>query len=112
MLLGHVIPGCVLWCCAGCRGAAEDGFRHRVQSILEDRCVRCHGDDMNRQGGLDMRTLAGLRQGGSSGPVVVPGDVERSLMYQMVRDGEMPPEGEAVTLREVDVLRDWIEGWR
>ena len=74
------------------------------------RCNACHGE----AGGLNTRSLAGLLAGGNLGKVVIVGDADRSLLLQFIdgRRGEkhrMPLGGRALSAREIDVFRRWID---
>lgn len=60
-----------------------------VRPILQGRCTDCHDD--GGSAGLDLRTYAGVMAGGSSGPVVVAGDCEGSVLWQ--KTGPEPPFG-------------------
>ena len=90
-----------------------------VLPIFQMRCVLCHGK-RRQEGGLDLRTLDSRLQGGSSGPALVPGKPEESLLLQRVLAGEMPPPDMLFESRvkppnetEVALLRKWIaEGAR
>ena len=78
------------------------------------RCTVCHG--LRRQeGGLDLRTWAGILKGGNSGPVVVPGKPDKSLILTKIRSGEMPPKKrmlemgvKPITASETEHLAQWI----
>ena len=59
---------------------------HEVRAIFQVRCVLCHGSG-DRKGGLDMRTVASRLKGGKSGPGLVPGKPEESLIYQRIVKG-------------------------
>lgn len=59
-------------------------FSTRVQPVFQANCYRCHGG-MNHRGGLSMATRAGMLKGGHDGPVLVPGDPERSLLVRLMR---------------------------
>ncbi|MDA0207570.1 MAG: PSD1 and planctomycete cytochrome C domain-containing protein [Acidobacteria bacterium] len=92
-------------------GAATE---HDVRAIFQARCVRCHGAEEQR-GGLDMRTRESRLKGGNSGPGLVPGKPEESLLYRRIADGEMPPQRlakllaiELVTSSEQEKVRRWI----
>jgi len=84
-------------------------FETDVRPLLLAKCLRCHGDK-GRKGELDLRTLASVLKGGESGVVVVPGHPEKSLLYEKVRDGLMPP-GKKDRLNEAqrEIIRRWIE---
>jgi mono/diheme cytochrome c family protein len=64
---------------------------HEVRAIFQVRCVLCHGST-DRKGGLDMRTLESRLKGGKSGPGLVPGKPDESLIYQRIVKGQMPPD--------------------
>ncbi len=90
-------------------------FRQRVRPILESNCMRCHNPvGMKKAGQLDQTTIAGLLKGGRSGPAIVPGQPEDSLLIEAVRweseDLEMPPpgEGERLTEDEIAALEQWV----
>ena len=90
----------------------------RVQPLLKNRCLGCHGDESAKiKGGYDMRTRQGVFAGGDSEePAVVPGELESSPLYLSVTRGHedwepMPPkEADALNGREIGWLRDWISG--
>jgi hypothetical protein len=77
--------------------------------ILSQRCVRCHNADKTR-GGLDLSTRETALAGGATMDALVPGDLEKSGVYQRAKDHSMPPPKDAPPLadKEVDVLADWI----
>src|SRR5688500_633312 len=71
-------------------------FRRDVWSIIQSRCLECHGPDKQRSSlRLDSRTA--LLQGGDHGPAVVSGDPAASRLIAMVtasnREERMPPKG-------------------
>lgn len=85
-----------------------------VRAILQVRCVTCHGGT-RREGDLDLRTVASRLKGGKSGPALVPGKPDESLMLKRIVNGSMPPERaaklaavELATPTEIDKLRSWI----
>ena len=85
-----------------------------VLPIFQMRCAVCHGK-RKQEGGLDLRTLAGRLKGGRSGPALVPGDPQASLLFRRITAGEMPPPELLYKYRvrppsneEVATLRRWI----
>ena len=92
------------WC-----AAAPQTFQHDVLPLIERRCLGCHGARQPVAAGLDLRTLEGVMAGGAGGPVVVPGDPERSRLWSMVRDDKMPKAGPALSDDEKQLFHDWIE---
>ena len=81
-------------------GAAEpDGarlFREKIAPVLKAECFRCHSATAEKlRGGLRLDSREAILQGGDSGPAVVPGKSEESLLIQAIRheDGlAMPPK--------------------
>lgn len=85
-----------------------------VRGIFQARCVACHGSG-EKKGGLDLRTVASRLKGGKSGPALVAGKPEASLLYQRIVNGQMPPEKaakalavELPTAAETEKIRAWI----
>ncbi len=78
-------------------------------SILQTRCVVCHGKD--KESGLDARTREGLLKGGSRGPAINPGDAEESLLYRFIAGEEKPrmPLGEELSDYQIEILKQWID---
>lgn len=94
--------------------AANDAFyTSHVAPILQANCLRCHGG-MNHRGGLSMNSRESLLKGGESGPVIVPGHPEQSLLIHLVhQEGlkqdqkPMPPRGK-LSPAEISTLEEWI----
>src|SRR5262249_19882148 len=81
-----------------------------IRNLFQAKCVRCHGEKV-RRAGLDLRTPAAALKGGESGPAVVAGKPEKSLLYEKVHSGAMPPaKGERLSEAEVELIRRWIAG--
>jgi len=72
-------------------------FESKIRPVLAERCYQCHGADPERiRGGLVLVDAAGVRAGGDSGAVVVPGAPDDSLLIEAIRyEGviKMPPGG-------------------
>src|SRR3954466_10899391 len=61
-------------------------------TLLEAHCVRCHGGESTK-GGLDLRTREAALRGGDTGPALIPGKPQESLLLQTIRhdvDPHMP----------------------
>ncbi|MCA9215754.1 MAG: PSD1 domain-containing protein [Planctomycetales bacterium] len=72
-----------------------DFFEKRIRPVLVSQCYECHSADSDElQGGLKLDSRQAVRTGGDSGPSVVPGDVEASLLIRAIRydEFEMPPQ--------------------
>ena len=90
--------------------AAKAELESHFRQIVATRCVECHGPG-TRKAELNLATPEGILKGSESGSVVEPGKPEESLLFEMVREGLMPPDGKKpLSDEEVDVVRRWIEG--
>jgi mono/diheme cytochrome c family protein len=80
-----------------------------VLPILTKNCMGCHGG-LRKQGGLDLRTVPAMLAGGESGPTIVAGDVERSVLWKRIAADEMPAgdDREKLSAAEKARIRDWI----
>jgi len=94
--------------------AAEAFFEHDVRPLLVQHCYPCHAGE-KAGGGLSLESKAGWVAGGDSGPAIVPGDADGSLLIQAVRGDDpewrMPPadEGPPLSADQVAVLERWVE---
>ncbi|MDA0284331.1 MAG: PSD1 and planctomycete cytochrome C domain-containing protein [Planctomycetota bacterium] len=89
--------------------------QHEVLPYLFTRCVVCHGA-RKQEGQLDLRTSAAMLKGGKSGPAIVPGKPEDSLILKrihanymlslkdLIRAGVRPMESS-----EIALLASWIK---
>ena len=84
------------------------GFETRILPILQAKCLACHGPQ-NQEKELDLGSRQSLLRGGASGPSVVPGSAERSLLFQKVETGEMPLGQDPLSPGELDSIRRWID---
>ena len=89
-----------------------DFFEKEVRPILANRCYPCHGPAAGEgQAGLRLDSLAGMLEGGRSGPAIVPGEPTRSLFIHAINHDtfvQMPPKSK-LPLNEVQKLTRWIE---
>ncbi|MCA9064840.1 MAG: DUF1549 domain-containing protein, partial [Planctomycetaceae bacterium] len=85
-------------------------FENHIRPVLASKCVKCHGEQ-KQEGGLRLDTREAVLKGGDSGPSVVPGKPDESLLLSAVRyEGlEMPPSARLseVTVSQFDL---WIRG--
>jgi len=81
---------------------------NRARALRQAKCVRCHGEN-RQESGLDLRSRETILKGGESGPGLVPGQPDASLVFKRVRDGEMPPGNAGRLLpEEIATLQQWI----
>ncbi|MEA2632555.1 MAG: hypothetical protein QOE66_2774, partial [Chloroflexota bacterium] len=84
-------------------------FETNVRPILAESCFKCHGPT-KQKGGLRLDSREALLRGGETGPVVVPGSRDESLLIEAIHyDGlEMPPGGKLDDAK-IAVLTRWVE---
>src|SRR5260370_27195671 len=58
-------------------------FENKIRPVLAQNCFACHTN--SQMGGLRLDSLEGLLKGGKSGPAVVPGAPEKSMMITAIR---------------------------
>src|SRR5262245_50007653 len=85
-------------------------FDKEILPAFTARCIQCHGAE-KPMAGLDLRTAASTLKGSHSGPIVVEGFSERSLLIRKVASHSMPPPGSGQPLNEPEIraLREWID---
>ncbi|HEV3339145.1 MAG TPA: DUF1549 domain-containing protein, partial [Pirellulales bacterium] len=100
---------------AGTNDAASlELFEKKIRPVLVQECYQCHSAQAVAQkklkGGLLLDTRDGARKGGESGPAVVPGKPDESLLVRALRheDFEMPPKGKLPDAVIADFVK-WVE---
>jgi mono/diheme cytochrome c family protein len=81
----------------------------KVQALLDVQCVKCHGP-LEQNSELELDTPGAVMRGGLEGAVIVPGNPEKSRLYQYLApnsDPHMPPERQ-LTDEEREIVREWI----
>ena len=88
--------------------ADAEFFEKLVRPLLVNSCSECHGA-RKQWAGLRIDSRTSLLTGGDSGPAIVPGDPDESLLISAVRrtSFEMPPEN-PLTESQVAILERWI----
>ncbi len=96
----------------GAFAQSGDFFEKQVRPILVNNCYACHGPNSGEgQAGLRLDSLAGMLEGGRSGPVLVPGRPDKSLFMHAVNHDtfvQMPPKTK-LPLTEIAALTRWVE---
>lgn len=86
-------------------------FTREVLPIFKASCFPCHGSE-RRQGGLRLSSRADAFKGGISGPAIIPGDAENSLLVQRISSDEhgprMPKGMTALSPEEIERIKQWI----
>src|SRR6478672_8869253 len=75
------------------RARADDPaqFGDAIAPLFKERCVKCHGPAKS-EARLDLSTAAAVARGGKNGPIVVPHQVDDSVLWDRVSADEMPPK--------------------
>jgi len=84
-------------------------YSRDIEPILKANCESCHQAAM-AAGGLRLDAPENVLQGGASGPAVIPGKAQSSLLYTRLTDTtakRMPPVG-ALTEEQLAIIRAWI----
>jgi len=96
----------------GCAHTADTGefFESKVRPVLAKNCYPCHTDA--RSGGLRLDSAEALQKGGKSGPPIVPGKPDESLLIQAIRQTheriKMPPGGKLKD-EEIAAIVQWVQ---
>jgi hypothetical protein len=72
-------------------------FEKSIRPVLVKECYSCHSTTAKKiRGGLTLDTRAGLLKGGDTGPAIVAGSAEKSLLIKAIKhaqdDLKMPPK--------------------
>ena len=102
------VASIVLASSAALSGAPTNpSFTADVLPVLEKKCVVCHSGP-SAQGQLSLDARESVLAGGKSGPAIIAGSPETSLLLLKIVSGAMPPAGEKLTDEEARLVRDWI----
>lgn len=88
-------------------------FEMKIRPILATQCYQCHSARAEElRGGLALDTWEGLQKGGSSGPVVIPGDPDNSPLVSALHWNDeslrMPPKQKLPDF-VVDDFAAWVK---
>jgi len=95
---------------------AQLDFFHDVFPFLKKNCVSCHNKTTTKAG-LNMETPKLMIEGGDTGPSIIPGKSDESLLVEAclhLYDLEMPPKNNKsgavdLTPAEIAILKAWID---
>jgi hypothetical protein len=93
--------------------AGVEFFEKRIRPLLVKHCYECHAAGAKKiRGELWLDSRAGVLKGGQSGPVLVAGKPEQSLLIRAVHHAEkdlrMPPK-EKLSAAEIADLEAWVK---
>jgi len=86
-------------------------YNSQIQPIFDTNCTTCHSYAGSAT--LNLTSFSGLINGGVSGPSIIAGDHENSLLYQRLilpvgSAGSMPPNV-PLSQSEIDLIAQWID---
>ena len=92
-------------------------FESKIRPVLADKCYSCHSvqaaEGGKLKGGFYIDMREGLLRGGESGPAVIPGQPEKSLLMQVIRheiiDMQMPPKKAKLSDQQIADFETWIK---
>ncbi len=95
---------------------AIEFFEQKVRPLLVDKCYSCHSVDAQKnkklKAGLFLDTRAATLKGGDTGPALLPGKPDESLLIKAVRytdsDLRMPPKTK-LTDAEIRIFEEWVK---
>ena len=87
-------------------------FENEIRPLLSQFCYECHSQQADPpEAGLRLDSRAGWVQGSDSGPAIVPGNLQNSLLIEAVRyentDLQMPPDGK-LPAAAIEKLERWV----
>ena len=87
-------------------------FARDIQPIFEKSCYECHGPKKTR-GRLRLDLRGAALKGGETGPAIVPGNSERSLVVRRVLglddEERMPKDEDPLPAEQIAMIRAWID---
>src|SRR2546429_403966 len=89
-------------------------FENRIRPVLSENCYKCHSAQAEKvKGRLLLDSREGVLKGGDTGPAIVPGDPESSLLIKAVRytdpDLQMPPKNKKLSDEQIASLETWVK---
>lgn len=126
--IGCLAQSCFLWGCfvggcfvgggpliaddkleaTGLPATEQLSYESDIRPLLQAKCFHCHGEQ-TRKADLNLSNSISLLQGGESGPALVPNDASKSLLFEKIHSGEMPPdEKDRLSDADVKLVERWI----
>jgi hypothetical protein len=89
---------------------AEPSFQRDILPILEEFCVKCHSP-ADAHAELRLNSYENLLEGGDEGPIISPGNPEKSHLIEAIKHlepPEMPFHGEPLTPNRIKAIENWV----
>lgn len=84
--------------------AGADTWEGTYLELFRNRCSTCHG--LTAVGGLSLLDYQSVLKGGQSGPGIVPGDPDSSMIVKIQKAGNHPGQ---LSTDEINRLIEWIK---
>jgi mono/diheme cytochrome c family protein len=90
--------------------AIESDFAYLQKTLFNPSCAGCHNTGRSSSN-LNLTIYGEIRNGQSSSgrPLLIPGQADASLLYQVLTSGQMPPSGAKPNDVTINLLRCWLE---
>ena len=114
MLLPRTLPALLVVSIFVLPARADDEFESKVRPLLAKHCGSCHFQSVAKKlkGGLSLDGRDVMLKGGNSGPAIVPGDPDKSLLIRAIRyedlEFPMPPKGK-MPAEAIATLERWVK---
>jgi len=92
----------------------DAALEKKVRVVLESHCFKCHSHQAGKnKGALLLDSRAAMLKGGDTGPAIVPGHPEKSLLVKAIsyadEDLQMPPSGKKLAAEDIALLSAWVK---
>ncbi len=104
-----------LSCHAADSAAGVEFFEAHIRPVLVDKCYSCHSDQAKKlKGALKLDSKAAMLKGGETGPSIIPGEPDKSLLIKAIRYAEentaMPPKVEnKLSSQQISDFETWVK---
>jgi mono/diheme cytochrome c family protein len=91
-----------------------DFFETRIRPVFAEHCYSCHSAKAEKlKGGLRLDTPQDISKGGDSGPAIVAGNADVSLLVKAIRytdpDLRMPPKDKKLAPEQIADIEAWVK---
>ncbi|MEO0447271.1 MAG: c-type cytochrome domain-containing protein, partial [Verrucomicrobiota bacterium] len=86
-------------------------FESRIRPVLAQECYECHSSTGKQKAGLILDHRQALLDGGDTGPAILPGNAEESLLIEAIKhlnDLTMPKAGVMLEERIIQDFEEWV----
>ncbi len=119
MRTAYIILCCVSWLVGPsalsltANAMEVSALESKALAIIEKSCAECHSHKLGKiKGSLALDTLAMALEGGDTGPALVPGNAQKSLLIKAIHytdeDLQMPPKNKRLSADDIATLEQWV----